>query len=99
MRKRPHSLRSAFPPSSAPGNAPKNSSSIIWTRFRADCDCLYRKAARSLVQYVERERPELRSIGLLIGAQVAHAPGIVSLLSAFARSLRLDLAPQFFGFG
>jgi hypothetical protein len=40
---------------------------------------MYGKVARPLVQYGERERPERRSIGLLICAQVAHAPRTVPL--------------------
>src|SRR5262245_29163000 len=40
---------------------------------------MYGKVARPPVQYGERERPERRSIGLLIGAQVAHAPRTVPL--------------------
>ena len=34
-------------------------------------------AGRQAVQYGERERPEHLSIGLLIDAQVAHAPRTV----------------------
>ncbi len=45
--------------------------------LRAICKCMYGKVARPPVQYGERERPEHLSIGLLIDAQVAHAPRTV----------------------
>src|SRR5262249_9337497 len=47
--------------------------------FRSILKCVYGKVARSSVQYGERERPERKSIGLLIDAQVAHAPRTVPL--------------------
>jgi hypothetical protein len=45
--------------------------------IRSDCDCVYGKVARCLVQYGERQRPEHKSIGLLIYAQIADAPRTV----------------------
>src|SRR6266511_2341984 len=55
---------------------------VNWPRaptrgLRAICKCMYGKVARPPVQYGERERPEHLSIGLLIDAQVAHAPRTV----------------------
>src|SRR5262249_36509355 len=54
----------------------------------------YRKSMRNLVhrvrraiQYGERQRPELRSKGLLIEAQVADAPRIVSTVAKALFSL------------
>src|SRR4030095_1854331 len=44
---------------------------------------MYGKVARPPVQYGERERPEHRSIGLLIDAQVAHAPRTVPLAVSY----------------
>src|SRR5262245_36948810 len=56
----------------------------------AVCKCVYGKVARSLIRYGERQRPEHRSGGFLIDAQVADAPRTVPLSVPYTH-LQTDL--------
>ena len=49
----------------------------------AVCKCVYGGCQR---YSMGAERPELRSIGLLIGAQIAHAPHTVPEIAPLSRT-------------